>query len=99
MLIPGLRTTTDLNEFDSFVYPDHKSGTFDAQNRAILTLRNLEVDKFNHELRDYLKTEGQIFYSSDTLNQDLENAGTQKVILKHETVHSSIILFIINMNN
>ena len=47
--IPGLRTTTDVNEFCTFVYPQHQEGIFDTRNRAILSLRNEEVDKFNGE--------------------------------------------------
>jgi len=73
--IPNIRTTTDIDEFYSFVYPEYKHGKMDSSSRAILSLRNSEVDKHNDRLSEFLPGKEFTLYSSDSLNVDSETSG------------------------
>jgi hypothetical protein len=75
IILRGYRATTDVKEFEKFVYPniEHLSGN--SGHRALLTLRNRTVDAMNDKILDQFPGDVVDLFSTDELENSGEFAG------------------------
>src|ERR1700761_6157015 len=66
--LTGVRFTTDVDEFNKFVYPNIDNGRASTFNRALQTLRNVEVDSMNSFICDNLAGDYMSLFSTDALD-------------------------------
>ena len=67
-----VRTTADLTEWISFVYPNLKERDPSTKGQALLTLLNTEVDQLNDRICAALPTEYVTLYSHDEIHESSE---------------------------
>ena len=75
VVLSMVRATTDEEEYFDFVYPNLDEGKACATGVALLTLRNMDVDKMNEAVCERLKGTSTSLFSHDELDASTEHAG------------------------
>ena len=64
-----IKAVTDVDEWISFLYPDLQKGVASTSNKALLSVLNTDVDKFNKKIADRLPNQFVSLFSHDRLNE------------------------------